>query len=79
MGIPDLLTCLLRSFYAGKEAAVRAGHGTDWLKIWKGAQQGCILSSCIFNLAIVGGSGEILCDEMVLYFDCSGDCMNLHV
>ena len=31
MGIPDHLTCLLRNLYAGKEATVRAGHGTtDW-------------------------------------------------
>ena len=31
MGIPDHLTCLLRSLYAGQEATVRTGHGiTDW-------------------------------------------------
>ena len=31
MGIPDHLTCLLRSLYAGQEAKVRTGHGTtDW-------------------------------------------------
>ena len=29
MGIPDHLTCLLRNLYAGQEATVRAGHGTD--------------------------------------------------
>ena len=29
MGIPDHLTCLLRNLYAGKEATVRIGHGTD--------------------------------------------------
>ena len=28
MGIPDLLTCLLRNLYAGQEATVRTGHGT---------------------------------------------------
>ena len=27
MGIPDLLTCLLRNLYAGQEATVRTGHG----------------------------------------------------
>ena len=26
MGIPDLLTCLLRNLYAGPEAIVRTGH-----------------------------------------------------
>ena len=37
MGIPDLLTCLLRNLYAGQEATVRTGHGTmDWFKIRKG-------------------------------------------
>ena len=32
MGIPDHLTCLLRSLYAGQEATVRTEHGTtNWL------------------------------------------------
>ena len=51
MGIPDHLTCLLRNRYAGQEATVRTGYGTtDWLQIGKGVCQGCILSSCLFNL-----------------------------
>ena len=50
MGIPDHLTCLLRNLYAGQEATVRTGHGTDWFQIGKGVCQGCILSSCLFNL-----------------------------
>ena len=51
MGIPDLLTCLLRNLYAGQEATVRSGHGTaDWFQIGKGVCQGCILSPCLFNL-----------------------------
>ena len=28
VGIPDLLTCLLRNLYAGQEATVRTGHRT---------------------------------------------------
>ena len=44
MGISDHLTCLLRSLYAGQEATVRTGHGTDWIHIGKGVCQGCILS-----------------------------------
>ena len=36
MGIPEHLTCLLRYLYAGQEATVRTGHGTDWLQIGKG-------------------------------------------
>ena len=59
MGIPDHLTCLLRNLYAGQEVTdlhtdfcpVRTGHGTtDWFQIGKGVLQGCILSSCLFNL-----------------------------
>ena len=51
IGIPDLLTCLLRNVYAGQEATVRTGHGiTDWFQIGKEVRQGCILSPCLFNL-----------------------------
>ena len=53
MGIPDHLSCLLRNLYAGQEATVRTGHGTDWLKIGKGVHQGCVLSPCLFNLCRV--------------------------
>ena len=50
-GIPDHLTCLLRSLYAGQEATVRIGHAImDWFNLGKGVQQGCILSPCLFNL-----------------------------
>ena len=35
MGIPDELTCLLINLYAGQEATVRTGHGTDWFQIEK--------------------------------------------
>ena len=51
MAIPDHLTCLLRNLYAGQEATVRTEHGTtDWFQIGKEVHQGCILSSCLFNL-----------------------------
>ena len=34
MGIPDLLTHLLRNLYVGQEATVRTEHGTtDWFQI----------------------------------------------
>ena len=29
MGIPDYLTYILKNLYAGQEATVRTGHGTD--------------------------------------------------
>ena len=51
MGIPDHLTCLLRNLHAGQEATVRTRLETkDCFKIGKGAHQGCILSSDLFNL-----------------------------
>ena len=50
MGLPDHLTCLLGSLYAGQEATVRTGHGTDWFQIRKEVRQGCIFSLCLFNL-----------------------------
>ena len=51
MGIPDHLTCPLRSLYAGQEVTVRIGHGTrDWFQIGEEVRQGCILSPCLFNL-----------------------------
>ena len=51
IGIPDHLTCLLRSLYEGQETTVKTGHGTtDWFQIRKGVHQGCILSLCLLNL-----------------------------
>ena len=50
MGIPDLLTCLLRNLYAGKEATIRTGHGRmDWFQIGNGIHLSYILSPCLFN------------------------------
>ena len=51
MGILDHLTCLLRNLYTGQEAIVRTEHGiAAWFQIGKRVWQGCILSSCLFNL-----------------------------
>ena len=49
MGIPDHLICLPRNLYAGQEATVRIGLGTDCFQIGKGVCQGCILSLWLFN------------------------------
>ena len=35
--------------YAGQEATISAGHGTEWLQIGKGVHQGCILSPCFLT------------------------------
>ena len=51
MGIPEYLTCLLRSLYTGQAATVRTGLGImDWFKTGKGMHQGYILLPCLFNL-----------------------------
>ena len=44
------LPYLSPDLYAGQEATVRTGYRTtDWFKIGKGVQQGCILSPCSFT------------------------------
>ena len=51
MRLPDHLTCLLRNLCSGQEATIRTRYGRkDWFQIGKGVYQGCILSSCLFNL-----------------------------
>ena len=41
----------LRNLYSGQEATVRTGPETiDWFQIGEGVCQGCILSSCLFNI-----------------------------
>ena len=51
MGIPDHMTCLLRSLHASQEATVSTRHRTtDCFKIGKGVCPGCILSPCLFKL-----------------------------
>ena len=53
MGTQNHLTCLLRNPYAGQEATVRTLYGTtDWFRIEKGVQQGCLLSPWIFKLYV---------------------------
>ena len=52
MGIPHNLICLQRNLYVGQEATGRTFYGTDWFKIGKGVQQGCLLSPCLFNLYV---------------------------
>ena len=51
MRIPDHLACILWNLYVGQEATVRTGHGTKgWFQFGEGVHQGCILSTCLFNL-----------------------------
>ena len=67
IGIPDHLTCLLRNLNAGQEATVRTGHGTiDCFQIGKEVCQGCILSSCLFNLYVEYIMGNAGLDEAQL-------------
>ena len=45
------LTCHLRNLYTGQDATVRTEYGTTtWFQMGQGVRQGCILSSCLFNL-----------------------------
>ena len=61
MGIPDHLTCLLRTLCAGQKETVRTEHGTtDWFQRGKEVLQGYLLSTCLFNLYagnIMGNAG----------------------
>ena len=61
MGLPDCLTCLLRTLYARQEATVRIRHGTmECFKIEKQVCQGCILLPSLFNFYadyIIGNAG----------------------
>ena len=42
---------ILRNLYAVQETTVRTLYGTtDWFRIEKGVQQGCLLSPCLLNL-----------------------------
>ena len=53
IGILDHLTYLLSKLYADQKATLRTRHGTrDCFQIKNGVCQGCILSSCLFNLSI---------------------------
>ena len=65
MRIPDHLTHLLRSLYVGQEAIVRTQYRTtDWFKIEKGVQQGCLLSPCLFNLYAEHTMKNVRLDEL---------------
>ena len=45
------LTCILRNLYGDQEAIVRTRHeAVDCFKLESGLHQGCILSSCSFNI-----------------------------
>ena len=64
MGLPDHLNCLLRNLYVGQEAIVRILHETsDWFKIWKEVQQGCILSPFLLNFYAENIMGNARLDE----------------
>ena len=50
MGIPDNLTCLLRTCMQVKKQELEPDmEQQDWFKIGKRVHQGCILSPCLFN------------------------------
>ena len=60
MEIPDHLTCLLRSLYAGQETTVRTGCGTmNWFQIGKGVHQ-----EWIFHLAYLTYMQSTSCEML---------------
>ena len=51
MGIPDHAYLPPEKSVASQEATFKTGHRrADWFQIGKRVCQGCILSSCLFNL-----------------------------
>ena len=49
MGIPDHLTCLLRSLYAGQEASQNKTWNNRLVPNWERSTQDCVLAPCLFN------------------------------
>ena len=77
MGIPDHLTCLLRNLYVDQDATVRTLHGTtDWFKIEEGIRQGCLLSSCLFNLYAEHNMRNTRLDKLQAGIKISGGSIN---
>jgi len=61
MGFPPHIVDLIRSLYRKQQSAVRSAAGmTEWFKIGRGVRQGCILSSCLFNLYAEAAMREAL-------------------
>ena len=77
MGIPDHLTCLLRNLYAGQEATVKTLYVTTYLfKVKKRVRQGCLLSSCLFNLHAEHIMRNMGLDELQAVIKIDGRNMN---
>ena len=49
MGVPDLLTCLLRNLYVGQEATWKQDTGQQTGSKLERCTTGCILAPCLFN------------------------------
>ncbi len=48
------------SFYEGSRACVRVGRGeSDWFEVNDGLQQGCVMSSWLFNMYMDGLVREV--------------------
>ena len=71
---PEHLTCLLKNLYAVQEETVRTLYGTtDWFRIEKGVQQGCLLSPCLFNLYAENIMRNAMMDEFQLESRLAGE------
>ena len=77
MGIPEQLTCLLKNLCAGQEATVRTVYGkTDWFRIEKRVQQGCLLSPYLFNIYVEHIMWNARLDELQAGIKISGRNIN---
>jgi hypothetical protein len=52
-GIPEKVVKLIEKLYEGTKACVRIeGETSEWFEVKTGVRQGCILSPCLFNIAL---------------------------
>ena len=66
------------NLYTCQEATVRTSYGTtDWFKIEKGVWQGCLLSSCLFNLYTEHIMGNSELDESQVGIKTAGKNSNI--
>ena len=55
----------MRNLYVGQETTVRTLYGTtDWFKIEKGVQQGCLLSLCLNYILSTSWETHVGLDEL---------------
>ena len=60
LGLGSRLQKIVGSFYVNSRACVRVGNNvSEWFPVRVGLRQGCVMSSCLFNIYIDGMVREI--------------------